>query len=135
MSQKDDAVAAAVAAITAGQAQVLADQIGSVFDQGEAIGTGPGFTQADIDAAVAAAVAPLNQSISDLTAKDASDIQAGTDALAALQASFDKMSADKAVEDGVIAGLQSAKDSLAAVLASLSTIGVPAPAPTPAPVP
>ncbi|MES1988408.1 MAG: hypothetical protein V4440_10315 [Pseudomonadota bacterium] len=106
---KADVVAAAVAAVQQGEAQVLADQFGSVFDQAEAQGTGPGFTQADIDAAVASAQGIDAQALAD--AKAASDA-----AMATLQAQLDDATAKKNADESVIAGLQSSADKLQAAV-------------------
>ncbi len=128
---KADVVAAAVAAVQAGQVQVLNDQFSSVFDQAEAIGTGPGFTQADIDAAVKAAVDPLNASLAqdqvdEQALKDAN--AAASDAMAALQKQFDDLSVKEAPEASLIASLQSSKVSLQAALDALNAALNPAPA-------
>lgn len=76
---KADVIAAAVVSIQAAEAQALSDGLGSVYDQGaldqkSSDGT---FTQADIDAAVAAkgvsdqaAVDALTQQVSALQADD-----------------------------------------------------------------
>ncbi len=144
MSVKDDAVAAGLAAVQAGETQVLTDQLGAIFDKGEAIGTGPGFTQADIDAAVKAAVDPLNLQISTdaqtladsqaADAKSASDAKAVADAaLADLQSKFDALSTKEGVEAGVITGLQSSKAQIEAALASLSALFPPVVTPDPVP--
>lgn len=124
---KVDVVAAAVAAVQAGQLQVLNDQFSSVFDQAEAQGTGPGFTQADIDSAVAAAVGPLNDQITALTAQDQADIAAGQVALtnaqtatAAVQASLDALTAKEAPEASLIASLQQSAASLTTALAAIN---------------
>lgn len=85
---KADVVAAAVLAVQNGEAQVLNDQFSSVFDQGEASGNGPGFTQADIDAAVAA------KGVQDQAAVDALSAQ-----VSALQADDDS-------KTKIIAGIQ-----------------------------
>lgn len=130
---KEQIVAEAKASFITGQDTVLTQVLSDVADKSamEQKASDGTLSQGDLDTAVAAAVEPLNQQISDLTAKDAADIAAGQQALADLQAKFDQMSSDKKVEDGVIAGLQSAKDQLAAVLASLSAIGAPQPDPAP----
>lgn len=141
---KADVVAAAVSAVQAGQLQVLNDQFGSVFDQAEAQGTGPGFTQADIDAAVKAASDPLNAQIAAITAQDAADVAAGQQALSvlqaakdALQAQFDTLSAKEGQESSVITGLQgslSQIQNVVAILQALAPVVLP-PAPVPAPTP
>ncbi len=122
---KVDLVAAGLAAVQAGEVQVLSDQLGLMYDaaaqeQKASDGT---LTQADLDAAVKAATDPLNAKI----AQDATDLAAAqADAatkLAAVQASLDAMTAqdltDKAVVtnfQGAIAALQAALDALKAAL-------------------
>lgn len=116
MSQRDDVVAAGVAAVQAGQVAVLSDELGKAFDSGEAIGTGPGFTQADIDAAVLAAVDPLNAQI----AQDKLDLDAAhADAdqkLAGLQALLDAAIAQDNIDKAVVVNFQSALSALQASL-------------------
>ncbi len=120
---KADIVSAALAAIAAGQAQVLNDAVGAAVDAAYAEQkAADGTTTTPSDQAT---IDSLTAQVAALQAQDAADVQAGKDALATLQGAFDTMSAAKMVEDGVIANLQSAKDQLAAVLASLSAIGVP----------
>lgn len=139
---KADVVSAAVAAVQAGQLQVLNDQFSSVFDQAEAQGTGPGFTQADIDAAVKAAVDPLNAQIAAITAQDAADVAAGQQALTqlqaakdALQAQFDTLSAKEGQEAGVITGLQGSLTQMQNVVAILQALAPLVMPPPPPPVP
>lgn len=139
---KADVVATGLTAIQSGVTQVYSDQLGLAYDGGFTdgvasvpVGTGGGFQQSDIDAAVKAQV--------DADALVLATAQKqGADALAALQSSFDALkSKDDAlvVKEGAEAqtlqSLQTAKDQLAAVLASLNAIGQPAPVPTPDPVP
>lgn len=127
MSQKDDAVSAAVLAVQAGQVQVLTDQLGSVFDQGEAIGTGPGFTQADIDAAVLAAVGPLNDKI----AQDALDLAAAQlDAetkLQAVQVALDAMTAKEQLEESAVLALQGSVQAVQTSLDAIKALVLPVP--------
>lgn len=68
---KEQTVSDAVSAIQAGQAQVLNDQLGVVYDKAvqENPPTGGGLTQADVDAAVAAALAPVQAELDSLKAK------------------------------------------------------------------
>lgn len=66
---KEQVVGEAVAAVVAGQAQVLVDQMGSVFDKAQAELPTGGMTQADVDAAVAAAIAPLQGELDALKGK------------------------------------------------------------------
>ncbi len=126
---KTDVIAAAVAAIQSGEAQVLNDQLGSVFDSGLAsapVGSGGGFTQADIDAAVAAAqgvdAAALAAAQADFTAK-----------MATLQTSLDAMTAKEQMEETAVAGLQTAIASVQASFDAIKAILLPAPPVMPAP--
>lgn len=123
---KSDVVAAQKAALIAANDAALDAALGACFDSGEQDGNGPGFTQADIDSAVASAVQPLNDKI----AQDASDlaaaVQVGNDALAALQVKLDAsgvaladMTAKELSEEGVVQGLKDAVAAFQAVLAGL----------------
>ena len=150
MSQRDDVVAAGVAAIQAGEVAVLSTELGKAFDQGEAIGTGPGFTQADLDAAKAAGKAEqlaLDQPLIDAAnaataaaqAQDAADVKAGQDAVAAvntqladLQGKLNDALAAKTADEAVIQGLQGSAQKLADLLNQLNAIVLPPP-PQPAP--
>lgn len=128
-TMKADVVAAAKASLLADQDAVLDKALGSAYDGGLAdapAGTGGGLSQADVDAAVAAAVAPLNQSIADLTAKDAADIQAGVDAKAAsdaaladLQVKFDALTAEDVADKALVANFQGSLTALSAALDAL----------------
>lgn len=98
--------------------------------------------QAKIDAAVAAAVGPLNEQIAALTAQDASDVQALNDAKAAADAAkaqfdatvanmkvqIDAALAGKADAEGKFAGLQEAADKLQAFVDEIHKL-FPIPAP------
>jgi hypothetical protein len=153
MGTKADALTAFVSAVTAGQAQALNDAGSALYDQAlvdNPPGTGGGFQQSDIDAAVAAAVAPLNDQIATLTAQDASDIAAGQAALAdaqsklgALQGQFDQLTAKEGSEAGILVSYQAALAQLQQVVSALQGLNLPVipppppvdPVPTPDPVP
>lgn len=127
---KADVVAAAVAAVQAGQTQVLSDQFSSVFDQAEAQGTGPGFTQADIDAAVkvkvdADALVLAQSQADDKAAFDSAMAQSGS-AIAELQAKFDALVLKEGQESGIIAGLKGSLQAIKDAEASLQSL-FPAP--------
>ena len=112
---KEQIVADGVAGIQAGQVQVLSDQLGLVYDaaaleQKASDGT---LSQADVDAAVAAAQAVDAQALA--AAQAASDA-----ALAELQGQLTALSLKEGQEASVIAGLQASKDALAAALATLA---------------
>lgn len=127
--------------VSAAKAQFVSDQDAAAEKYGEACYNGGviddkatqgTLTQADLDAAISAAVAPLNQQISDLTAKDATDVQAAIDAKAAgdkavadVQAKLDSLSAKEAPEASAIAALQQSVASLQSVLATLASIANP----------
>lgn len=124
---REDVVQVALDAIQLGQKQVLVDQLNSVFDQGEAIGTGPGFTQADIDAAVLAAVTPLNDKI----AQDVLDLQAAQlDAdtkLQAVQLALTEMTAKEQLEESAVLALQNSVVAVQASLDAIKALVLPAP--------
>lgn len=131
---RDQIISDALAAISAGQAQVLSDAVSAAVDQSaiEQKASDGTLSQADVDAAVAAAVAPLNQQISDLQVKDAADVQAAVDAkaagdaaVAALQVQFDDLKSAKDVEDGVIAGLNASIVSIQGALDALHALFPP----------
>lgn len=98
-----DTVSAQIAAIQSGEQAVLTAAITQAFNDGEAQGSTGGISAAqeasDIAAAVSSAVAPLNTQIS-------------------------SMQLAKSQEDALLASVQSAAQSLVALLA-------PAPAPAP----
>lgn len=119
---KTDVVAAALAAIQAGETQVLSDTLSSVYDQAlAAAGSAPGsFTQSDIDAAVAAAQA--------VDAKALSDAQAqGASALAALQASLDQMTQKEQLEEKAVADVSAKIDQVQASFDAIKALLSPAP--------
>lgn len=142
---KQDVVLKAKNDYLAAQDQALQAYGEACYDGGlgEApVGTGGGFTQADIDAAVKAAVDPINQQLSDAIAKDAADVQAGQDALTQLQGkmdelqkSFDALSKKEGDEAVVITGLQGSLDKMQQVVSILQGIMQPAPIPQPVPTP
>ncbi len=128
---KVDLVVAQKAAILAGEDAALQSGLEVMYDGAfsEGVASVPpadADEQAKIDAAVAAAVGPLNVQLAALQAKDDADVAslaAGQAALVDLQSKMDALAAKEAVEAGTLAALQSAKDALAKVLADLSGIG------------
>lgn len=110
---KDDAVKTGVAAFQVAVVQVVADQIGAAYDTGatDQKASDGSFTQADIDAAVAAAQGIDAKELADAQVKASSD-------LAALQASFDAMAAK---DTSLQAQLDAVKSSVAALSALLSS--------------
>lgn len=99
-------VSEAVAAIQAGEVQVMSDAIGAAIDKAVAEVAPepvPGtFTQADIDAAVAAS--------------KAADAQAMSDAVAAVQAQLDAETAKDAADVAALAAVQAKLDQIKALL-------------------
>lgn len=131
---KADAVAAAIQLIQDEQAQALTDGVGSAYDVGVADqkavdGSTGQFTQNDIDNAVAAAIGPLNEQISALTAQDALDVAAAQAAQAqvvSVQAALDAMTAQDMADKAVVANFQS---SIAALQAALDALKAALPQP------
>ena len=70
---KSDFIAAQLVSIQAAQAQAISDGLGATWDESatEQKSSDGTLTQADLDAAVAAAVGPLNDQIAALTTQDA----------------------------------------------------------------
>lgn len=141
---KAEAVLAQKAALMQAQDAAIDAALGATWDQSavEQKASDGTLSQADLDAAVKAAVDPLMQQISDLQVKDAADVQAIADAKAAgdaalsdLQKKFDDLAAKEGMEASAIAGLQSAKSALESVLATLAGLQQPAPVPAPEPIP
>lgn len=132
---REQIISDALSAISAGQSQVLVDAVSAAVDQSaiEQKASDGTLSQGDVDAAVAAAVAPLMVQISDLQAMDAVDKQAvidvkaqGDAALADLQSQFDAIKAAKDVEDGVISSLNASIVSIQGALDALHAL-FPAP--------
>ena len=118
MGKKEDSLATRLAQLQAGVVQAESDAISGSYDDGLAdgvasvpAGTG-GFTQADIDSAVAAAQAIDAQALSDAQAKAASD-------LASVQQQLSDMTTKEQGEELVVTNLQT---SVAAVQSSLDAI-------------
>lgn len=126
---KTDVVATGLKSIQDGEVQVYTDALGAAYEGGftEGVASVPPGT-GGIDQSV---VDGLNQQIADLQAKDAADIQAGNDALATLQTSFDALAAKESGEAATVANFQAAKEKLAACLASLASVDQPTPDPVP----
>lgn len=143
---KADVVAAGIAAIQAGVVQVYSDQLGLGYDGGFAdgvasvpVGTGGGFQQSDIDAAVAAAQAV---DAAALAASQAADAQTALDAktqsdaaIADLQSQFNTLAAKEGQESSVITGLQGALSQIQSAQAILAALFPVPPVVVPDPVP
>lgn len=117
---KEDVVSAAVSSIQSAQAQALSDGLGSVYDAGLAaapVATG-GLSQADVDAAVAAAQAADAQALADAQAAAAA-------ALAAVQSQLDQMTAKEQLEEAAVSGLQSSVVAVQAALDAIKALIVP----------
>lgn len=124
---KSEIVDAAVVSIQAAELQGLKDGLNSVFDAGVAeAGSVPsgGFTQADIDAAVAKAVSDAQaldaQALADAQAKAALDV-------AALQVALDAMTAKEQLEEVAVADVQKSILSVQAAFDAIKALLVPAP--------
>lgn len=141
---KEDVVAAAKSKVMQEQDQALNDGLSDAYDGGAsdqkaADGTGTSPSDQAIIDGLNAQIVTLTQQVSDLQAKDASDIQAGQDAVASIQASmtdlqsrFDILSAKESTEAGVLQGLQgsiAALQNVIVVLQGLPTQPVPIPVP------
>lgn len=111
---KQDTVSAQKAIILQAQAQALEAGLGACYDQGlaDAPPAGVGFTQADIDAAVAAAQAVDAQALAAAQAQAQSDI-------AAVQSALDAMTSKEQLEEGAVADV---KASILQVQASFDAI-------------
>lgn len=122
---KEQNIADAKAALIAGQeavvSQVLSDLSDKQFSEGVASVPPPDAgEQAKIDAAVKAAVDPLNAQIAK-DAQDLSDAQAkAVSDLAVIQSSLDSMTAKELSEEQVVKGLKDAVAAFQAVLSGLS---------------
>lgn len=100
------------------------------YDDGVAsVPPGDADEQAKIDAAVAAAVEPLNAQIIGLQAKDAADMQAAVDAKAAgdiavaeVQSRLDALASKEGAEASIIAGLQGSLAVLKDIVEKLSAL-------------
>lgn len=124
---KIDIVAQIKAQIIQGQDQALEAGLEALYDQAaaEQKASDGTLTQADIDAAVKAAVDPLNAQIAELQAQDAADIKAGQDAVAALQVKFDELAQKEGIEASVIAGLQQSLGVLQDIVSKLAGLTPP----------
>lgn len=124
---RDEVVAEQLSAVQSGQTQLLTDALTKCFDEGESNGTGPGLTQADVDAAVKAAVDPLQaQIVQDKADMDAAHADADAK-LAALQSQLDAAIAQDNIDKSVVANFQGAVASLQGALDALKA-AIPAPA-------
>lgn len=114
---KEDIVAAQKQAIVDGESAVIEQALGSAFDAGfsEGVASVPP-PEADVQAQIDAAVAPLNAKIAQ-DASDLADLHAKADAdLASAQQSLSDMSAKEQMEEEAVAALQSKIDSIRALL-------------------
>ncbi len=100
---RDEAIQAGLDALRQGQI----DALGGAFDAGLSNGTPVGFTQADIDAAVAAAQAVDAQVLSDAQAASAASV-------AAVQLALDEMTAKEQLEEVAVADVQAKVTALKA---------------------
>lgn len=108
--ERSEAVAKGLSDIQSGEAQVISDALGAAFDANQS-GSGGGFSQADVDAAVQAAKDADAAALADSQAADA---KAQADAVAAVQGQLDgvtqalaDMTAKEQVEEAAVQGFQS----------------------------
>ncbi len=139
---KADTVSAQLAAIQTAETQALTDGLGVCYDQGgiDQKASDGTLTQADLDAAVAAATGPLNAQITQLNAQvvtDASNLSAAqaqaAQQLASVQSQLDAMTAQDQVDKGLVLNFQNSISALQTALDALKA-AIPVP-PTPVPVP
>ncbi len=126
---KADVVAAQLALVQAAEVQAVSDGLGNCYDQGalDQKASDGTFQQSDIDAAVKAAVDPLNAQIaSDATILAAAQAKAVSD-LGLLQVSFDALNAKEQLEENAVAGLQASIGQVQAALDAIKAIILPPP--------
>lgn len=131
---KSDVVAAQKAAVLAGQDAALEAGLEACYDQGavDQKASDGTLTQADVDAAVKAAVDPLNAQIA-ADAQALADAQSQAQAaMADLQGKLDAMTAKEQSEEAIVQGLQSSAAAMQSALDALKAIIFPAPPSQPA---
>lgn len=131
---KELIVAEAKAGVISAQEAALQAGLESVYDKALAEAPAAGFSQEQLDAAVAAAVAPLNEAKALLqsqvdfhVAKDLEDekqIAEGKAALEDLRAQFESLAAKELVEAGIIDGLKGSLSTLQDIVQKLSGLPV-----------
>lgn len=111
---KTEVVAAQLSAVQSAQTQALSDGLGACYDAGlaDAAPATTGLTQADVDAAVAAAQSVDAKALADAQAQAASD-------LAAVQSALEAMTAKEQLEEEAVAAVNA---SIAQVQASFDAI-------------
>lgn len=114
---RDESISQGMDAIKQGQM----DALGVSFDNGSASGAG-GFSQADIDKAVAQAQALDAQALKDAQDKATAD-------LAAVQSALDAMTAKEGIEEKAVAKVNDSVEQLQASLDAIKALLSPAPAP------
>lgn len=112
---RDESIAQGMSSIQQGQM----DALGVSFDNGAASGSG-GFSQSDIDKAVAQAQALDAQALTDAQTKAASD-------LAAVQASLDAMTEKEGIEEKAVANVNNSVEQLQASLDAIKALLAPLP--------
>lgn len=129
---KQDVVSKFVSDFQSAQAQLLQDQGSAMYDAvaADIAASAPGgLTEPDVDAAVKAAVDPLQAQIADLSAKDQNDLnnlndaqaqaKAAQDQLASVQKQLDDITAKEQTEEGLVKSLN---DSISSLQGSLDAI-------------
>lgn len=131
---KEDTIAAQKAAITQAQDQALTDGLGACYDQGaqDQKASDGTLTQADIDAAVTAAVSPLNDQITQLQAQVQTDAQTLEDAQAKAQSEIDAtkqaladMTAKEQLEEQAVADVGAKIQQVQAAFDAIRSLLVP----------
>lgn len=130
---KEDVVKSGVEGVAAGQAQVLVDQMGMVYDQayaeGKAAEGGGGLSQADVDKAVADQKAIDDQALSDAHAEADAALADVQSKMADLQKQLDDMTAKDVVDAAAAASAADLAKSVAAMQTALDAIKALFPAP------
>lgn len=122
---KPDSVAARLAQLQAATTQAESDAISGAYDDGAlSVPTGTGFTQTDINNAVAA------QQTADAATLSTAQAQASA-ALAVVQGQLNDMTAKDQADEAVIDGLQGSVNAMQTALDAIKAL-IPAPVPAPA---
>jgi hypothetical protein len=100
-------VAAAAEAIQRGQAQVISDQLSTLWDQAQAEVPAAAPAPVDPNAPAALTQADVDKAVADAKAADAQAVSDAQAAVADLQAKLDDMTAKESADESVIASLQS----------------------------
>lgn len=121
---KQDVIDSGVANVQAAEVQALKDALSAAYDQGatDQKASDGTLTQADVDAAVKAAVDPLNAQIASDAAALADSQAKAVSAVADVQSKLDAMTSKEQGEEAIVANLQSSAAALQAALDSLKSL-------------